>query len=353
MTKAAVLVVPGRLDSRTGGYIYDRHIVDGLRAMNWVVDCEDAGRQLSAAHAVRGDTSGGECLRLFQLAPSRSWTALRSERFRKSSNVTDRDSASWRWFICHLRLTVGLDEEAAARFANRRTACARSVASLVVVTGRATLSLLAGYDVPPSRVVVDRAWHESGARWREAQADRGSIAVVATLNPGKGHEDLITALAAVPSRDWQLTCAGSVTRHPTDARPAIQAIIRDCQLDDHVSLTGELDASALEACYDRSDLFVLATLRETYGMAVAEALAHGLPVVSTAPAQYPISLARDAGLLVSPGDVPALTTALSRVIDDARSPRTAGRRRTSRASLAAALGMAVARNGGRARIRPS
>ena len=41
MQRAAVFVVPGDLDSRTGGYIYDRHIVDGLRASDW---CVDVGR---------------------------------------------------------------------------------------------------------------------------------------------------------------------------------------------------------------------------------------------------------------------------------------------------------------------
>ena len=53
MTKSAALVVPGGLDSRTGGYIYDRRVVDGLRAMGWTVDRADAGRELSAADAVR------------------------------------------------------------------------------------------------------------------------------------------------------------------------------------------------------------------------------------------------------------------------------------------------------------
>ena len=84
-----------------------------------------------------------------------------------------------------------------------------------------------------------------------------------------------------------------------------------------MSLVGELDASALEDFYDRSDLFVLATLRETYGMAVAEALAHGLPVVSTRTGAIPDLVGSDAGLLVPPGDVQALTDALSRVIGDA------------------------------------
>ena len=138
---------------------------------------------------------------------------------------------------------------------------------------------------------------------------------VATLNPGKGHADLLAALSAVPSRSWHLTCAGSVTRDPMTAA-RIQAIIRELQLDDRVTLAGELDADALEEKYDRSDVFVLASLRETYCMAVAEALAHGLPVVSTSTGAIAALVGTEAGLLVSPGDVPGLTAALSRVIDD-------------------------------------
>jgi glycosyltransferase involved in cell wall biosynthesis len=100
-------------------------------------------------------------------------------------------------------------------------------------------------------------------------------------------------------------------------------------LDDHVVLAGELDADALETCYDRSDLFVLATLRETYGMAVAEALAHGLPVVSTMTGAIPDLVGSDAGLLVPPGSVPALTDALARFMSDSdvRERLAAGARR--------------------------
>ena len=69
---------------------------------------------------------------------------------------------------------------------------------------------------------------------------------------------------------------------------------------------------------------MLATLHETYSMAVAEALAHGLPIVSTTTGAIPqlVGAGRNgekpAGLLVPPGDVDALTAALSKLVGDAR-----------------------------------
>jgi glycosyltransferase involved in cell wall biosynthesis len=84
----------------------------------------------------------------------------------------------------------------------------------------------------------------------------------------------------------------------------------------HVSLAGELDGPEIEARYDTADVFVLATRQETYGMAVAEALARGLPVVATMTGAIARLVGEDAGLVVPAGDAPALTEALSRVLGD-------------------------------------
>ena len=143
---------------------------------------------------------------------------------------------------------------------------------------------------------------------------------MATLNPIKGYEILLEALSAVPLETWHLTCAGSLTRHPATA-DRVRAAIRRLELDDRVTLVGELDAVKLHECYDRADVFVLATRQETYGMAVAEALARGLPVVSTTTGAIPDLVGADAGLLVPPDDIEALAGALARVIGDDRCAR--------------------------------
>jgi glycosyltransferase involved in cell wall biosynthesis len=139
---------------------------------------------------------------------------------------------------------------------------------------------------------------------------------------------LIEALALQSHGRWRLTCVGSVTRHPETA-DRVRATISRLGLEAQVSLVGELNEKDLDVCYDRADVMVLASLRETYGMAVAEGLARGLPVVATATGSIPALVDDEAGLIVPPGDRLALADALSRMIDDAafRARSVAGARR--------------------------
>jgi glycosyltransferase involved in cell wall biosynthesis len=186
---------------------------------------------------------------------------------------------------------------------------------------------VANYGVPSERLTVTepgtdpaplaRHRHEPSAAGRvlsDPARDEVALLCVATLTPRKGYEILIESLAAVPSRNWRLTCAGGLDRDAgTVAR--VRALIGDHALEDRVSLIGDLDAETLAAQYDRADVFVLPTLYEGYGMAVAEALARGLPVVSTSTGAI-ADLVGDAGIVVRPGDGAAFTAALSRVIGD-------------------------------------
>jgi glycosyltransferase involved in cell wall biosynthesis len=138
---------------------------------------------------------------------------------------------------------------------------------------------------------------------------------VATVNQGKGHELLLDALAPLAHLPWHLQCIGSLTRSPATVQRVMERLQR-LGLIERVALVGELPHAALSERYLAADLFVLPTLRETYGMAVAESLAHGLPVISTRTGAIPELVGAAAGLLVEPGDRDALYSALERALTD-------------------------------------
>jgi len=309
-----VLVAPGPLQSRTGGYIYDRRMVEGLRQLGWQVDV----LELDSSFPYPTPAALQHASRALAAVGAGTITIVDSLALGVMAEIVTREASRLPVVaLVHLPLAaaIGLDRGDAARLADEERR-ALAAAALVVVTGRAALPLIAGYDVAPSRVVVvepgtDRAPLAHGSRTSPLE-----LLAVATLNPGKGHEMLLEALSAVSDPAWRLTCAGSLTRDPaTSAR--VRTTAARLQLEHRVSFVGELDGPALASCYDRADVAVLATQQETYGMAVAEALAHGLPVVATMTGAIPDLVGDDAGLLVPVGDTDALAAALARVLGDA------------------------------------
>src|SRR5690606_8829445 len=187
-------------------------------------------------------------------------------------------------------------------------ACVRGV----IVTSPSTARALAGFDVPAARIAVVEPGTPPAPLATGSGAPALSLLCVATVTPRKGHALLVEALATLQDRRWTLHCAGSLTMDPACAQALRQAIDRH-GLQARVVLHGEHDEAGLRALYARADAFVLPSFHEGYGMALAEALAHGLPVVSTRAGAIADTVPADAGVLVPPGDVAALREALRRL----------------------------------------
>jgi glycosyltransferase involved in cell wall biosynthesis len=215
-----------------------------------------------------------------------------------------------------LAAAIGFDADTRASLEDGERHALRA-AALVVVTGRAALPFIAKYGVPRNQaVVVEPGTDRPDVLRPIRQSGEVELLCVGTVNQGKGHEMLLEALASVREMPWRLTCAGSLTRDPATAQRVRETLIR-LHMEDRVSFVGDLDARALETCYSRADVFVLATRQETYGMAVAEAVAHGVPIVATTTGAIPELVGDDAGLLVPVGDADALADALARMLSDA------------------------------------
>jgi glycosyltransferase involved in cell wall biosynthesis len=329
--RSLVLLVPGSLDTRTGGYGYDRHIVHGLRDRGWHVDVRELRDEFPAPTAAARD----DAVRALAAIPDDTLILIDGLALGALPNEVERESLRLRivGLVHHpLANETGLAADVVARLeASERRALAAVRA--VVVTSRTTAGALRLYGVDPDRITVvepgtDFGPPARGSRPRPPASSPDSrelaLLCVATLTPRKGHDILFRALASLRHFRWRLICAGSLDRDPaTVAR--LRAQLQADGLADRVELAGDLDSRALNAHYAAADLFVLPTLYEGYGMAVAEALARGLPVVSTATGAIDYLVAggfgrpsdRPAGIVVPPGDQDAFTQALARVVGDA------------------------------------
>jgi glycosyltransferase involved in cell wall biosynthesis len=225
---------------------------------------------------------------------------------------------------------TGLDPARAAALAASETAALAAVRRCVATSPR-TAADLAHFGVAADRVGVARPGTDPVRALPRTPRRRIEILCVATLTPRKGHRTLLRALARLRSLPWRLTCVGSLTRDPRHAR-AVRAECGRLRLAGRVRFLGEVDGPVLAACYRRADLFALASCHEGYGMAAAEALAHGLPVVATRAGALADTVPTGAGLRVRPGSVGELAAALRRVIADPSLRRrlAAGARRSRR-----------------------
>ncbi len=161
------------------------------------------------------------------------------------------------------------------------------------------------------------------------------VACVGRIEPGKGQHVLLEALGMLRERGLSLhgVFAGAV--FDEGYRRQLEARTRALALTDRVRFSGFLDEpQRLMAC---SDVVVLTTFEETFGLVLVEAMQAGTPVVGTAAGGVPeIICDGDTGLLVPPGDPGALADALQRLFEDVnlRTRMAAQARRDARARFA-------------------
>lgn len=347
-------LVPGELDTRTGGYTYDRHIIEGLRARQWVVEVLSLGEGYPAPDAA----ALAFAARVIEGLPDGALAVVDGLAFGVLPELVRLHAQRLNWvaLVHHpLALETGLDAgRQQALFDSERRALAH--ARGVIVTSPATARALADFEVEPTRIAVVEPGTEPAPLATGSGGDVLSLLCVATITPRKGHALLIEALAGLKDRPWVLHCAGSLAMDAACASALAQAI--DAHgLGERVLLHGEQGEAGLRALYDQADAFVLPSFHEGYGMALAEALAHGLPVISTRAGAIPDTVPEAAGLLVAPGDAVELRAALQRLMDDVawRTQRAAGARAArerlpswvqSSARFAAALAAFTRRAGG-------
>jgi glycosyltransferase involved in cell wall biosynthesis len=103
--------------------------------------------------------------------------------------------------------------------------------------------------------------------------------MLGSVVPRKGQLAFLDALAQKPiGGAYQITIAGSLTVDKDYAKKCTDAILADATLRQHVKITGEQSATSIQTLYVKSNLFISTSEMETFGMAIQDAVAFGIPV---------------------------------------------------------------------------
>ncbi|WP_181708428.1 glycosyltransferase family 4 protein [Chthonobacter rhizosphaerae] len=306
-----VFAIPGDLHQRTGGYGYDRRLMAALAAgglpvrhLRLAVGFPAPTRvDLQHADAALADLPDGATVLIDGLA----YAAMPDAMTRHAGRLRLVG-------LCHhpLALETGLDAATAAAY-RASEAAALKACRAVVVTSPATAAILADlFAYPADRIAVA----VPGTDPRPPAPCRGDppvLLTVATLTRRKAHDVLVRALAAIADLPWRARFVGGDGFDPAWAA-SLRALVAEHGLGDRVAFVGSVDDATDELM--AADVFVLPSRFEGYGMAFAEAMAHGLPVVAARAGAVPDVVPEAAGALVPPDDVDALADALRRLLSD-------------------------------------
>jgi len=133
-----------------------------------------------------------------------------------------------------------------------------------------------------------------------------TILFLSRIHPKKGLLNLIKAIDEIKPQGWKIIIAGY---DEGNHQEVIQRAVNQAGLEDYFSFPGPIDDQEKWELYRSVDLFILPSYSENFGMVVAEALASGLPVITTQGTPWNELVDYNCGWWIEP-TVPALIESL-------------------------------------------
>ncbi|MEM9247563.1 MAG: glycosyltransferase family 4 protein [Pseudomonadota bacterium] len=308
--RPAAFAIPGDIATLTGGYIYERRLLEGLRARGHLVDHLELAPGFPAP--TPQEMADG-IAQMAAVAPDRP--LIVDGLVFGAAEGLEAVRAPMVAMIHHpLAREEGLSAAEADHLYRTERANIALARHILVPSPHTRDILVRDYAAPPGSITIAPPGVDRPARAR-APSDPPLILSIGLLHPRKGHDILLDALAQITAEPWRAVIAGRA--HDPAHAEALRAQCRDLGLEERVRFAGEVSVDTRDQLYAEATLFALATRYEGYGMVFAEALTNGVPIVATRGGAVPDTVPTEAGLLAAVADASAFAAALKEVLTDA------------------------------------
>lgn len=311
--KRLAFCIPGDITRATGGYRYDREVLANLTACGVSAEHIVLPGSHPSASAADMETS----LSLMVAEARKSWLLV--DGLALGAMPPDRLELlrpKLIGLVHHpLGLESGLPEDRASWLIANEKAVLANCRHIVVTSETTAKTLRDDFDVPNRKLTVAEPGVTGGKR-ANGSGKSPAILAVGAISARKAYPLLVEALASCRDLDWSLRIVGEDSIQP-DETQRLKKAIAEHGLGERIVVTGAVSEDELAQAYASADVFAMSSLYEGYGMALAEALAHGLPIVTSTGGAAAETVPDTAALKVAPGDLVALAAALRRVLGDA------------------------------------
>jgi glycosyltransferase involved in cell wall biosynthesis len=318
------LIIYGSLETLTGGYLYDRKLVEYLKAQGDRVEVISLAWRNYFSHLT--DNASRPLLRRLREA---KFDALIQDELNHPSLflVNRRLKRQVHYPIVTLVHLLRSSESRPAwmnrlyKAVERRYFKSVDGAIFNCNTTRATVKHLLGRDVPgvvayPGRNHFDSRFSPEKIAERARQPGPLRIIFLANVVPGKGLNTLIESLSQMPPGSWRLMVVGSLTMDSSYSHGIRNQIAR-AGLSDYVELVGAVPNDEVPNYLVRNHILVGPSRYEALGIVYLEAMGLGLPVIATAAGgAHEIVSHGEVGFLIPPGDADMLALHLRQIEQD-------------------------------------
>lgn len=318
------LIIYGNLDTLTGGWLFDRFVVEHLQAQGHAVDVLSLKRR----NYVR-NLADNFSPHLYRRLQRHDWHLLLEDAlnhpslFRLNLRLKQNRSRPIIGIVHQVlcRQPVKRFQQLFYRSIERRYF--QSLDGFIFNSQTTRASVAALIDLKQPSLVAypggDRLGCLAADADIEAKCRRAGplkLIFVGNLTPNKGVLPLISGLARLPQASWRLSLIGSLTMDRGHVQKVRNLIARR-GLGGQVDIAGPLDGPDLAGRLAASHVFVMPFSYEGFGIACLEAMAWGLPVVGSGAGALK-EFVQDGvnGLLVAPGDVSGFAQKILRLHGD-------------------------------------